>query len=127
MLGIFIVLDCSQSISYSNSKPQSCTVVDRVVFGGRIWRFLYGFYLVRGFSRDCIVILLSVILIILIYNHLLRSNIIIYQGEYSSTSINVISDNSENNLLELNALTILLSPASSGFVIILSTYFFILF
>lgn len=47
--------------NYSNSSLQSCYVVFFVGFNGRNQGVLSNFYLLRGFFRDCIVILLSLI------------------------------------------------------------------
>ena len=48
-------------VAYSNSSLQSCYVVFFVGFNGRNQGVLSNFYLLRGFFRDCIVILLSLI------------------------------------------------------------------
>ena len=49
-------------VAYSNSSLPSCCVVFFVGFDGRNQGVLSDFYLLRGFLRNCIVILLSVTL-----------------------------------------------------------------
>ncbi len=46
-------------VYYSNSSLPSCCVVFFVAFDGRNQGVLSDFYVLRGFLRDCIVILLS--------------------------------------------------------------------
>lgn len=60
-LSFFITL----LVAYSNSSLQSCCVVFFIGFAGRNQGVLSDFYLLRGFSRDCIVILLSLIFTLL--------------------------------------------------------------
>ena len=59
LLALPLFCGCSQSISYSNSSLQSCCVVFFIGFADRNQGVLSDFYLLRGFSGDCIVILLS--------------------------------------------------------------------
>ena len=58
---------------YSNSSLQSCCVMFFVGFDSRNNKVLSGFYLLREFSGDCIVILLSVTLPLLPLSFIMQS------------------------------------------------------